>query len=58
MAEHTHAQYISELNDLLKDTMTGPRLAIKGQKVGSGPILGDLCPFSKTVRIFPPLDRI
>ena len=31
--------------------VTFPRLTIKGQKVGSGPIPGNLDPFSKTVGI-------
>ena len=31
------------------------RLTIKGQKVGSGPILGNPCPFPNIIGIFLPL---
>jgi len=43
------------LNDTPTGTMVVPRVTIKGQKVGSGPIPGNLCPFSKIVGIILPL---
>ena len=46
------------LNDTPTGTMVVPRLLIKGQKVGSRPIPGNLCPFSKIVGIILPLDSL
>ena len=42
---------IHQQNDTLTGDMTVLRLTIKGQKVGSGPISGNLCLFSKIVGI-------
>ena len=40
--------------DTLRGAVTVPRLAIKGPKVGGGPVPGNFQPFPKTVRkIFP-----
>ena len=39
------------LSDTPTSAMTVLRLTIKGQKVGSGPIPGNLCPFPKIVGI-------
>jgi len=43
------------LNDTPTDAMTVPRLIIKGQKVSSGPIPRNPCPFPQTVGIILPL---
>ena len=43
------------LNDTPTRAMTVLRLTIKGQKVGGGPIPGNLHPFSKIIGIILPL---
>jgi len=43
------------LNDTATSAMTVLRPTIIGQKVGSGPGPGNLCPFSQTVGIILPL---
>ena len=47
--------YQHMLSDTPTSTMAVPRLTIKGQKVGAGPIPGNPCPFSKIVGIILPL---
>lgn len=44
---------LRQQNDTLTGDMTVLRLTIKGQKVGRGPISGNLCLFSKMVGIIP-----
>ena len=52
----TAQQHDSKQNDIPTGARTVPRLTIKGQKVGSGPIPGNLPPFPKIVGIiFPSL---
>ena len=46
---------ISWLNDIPTGVMTVLRQIIKGQKVGSGPIPGNLCSFPKIVGLLLPL---
>ena len=46
---------IYQLNDTPIGAMTVPRLTIKDQKVGGGPILGNLRPFPQIVGIILPL---